>query len=564
MAEEKGRFQLLEDVLEPEMVKQYRIRRGAHCVYMPRFGEEKYLCPCGSINPLGKNCYVCGLEPEPLTREVMEQLGREAQARIAEEERQRAQQEERRLAREEALRKTRRARLLRQIAVWAGSAVAVLALGFALFWMFTREWIPGAHYAAAMEALEKTDWQRAHREFTLANSYGDSKEQLARFSTPKLTTESRTVDSATRESFTYDAFGNRLVQDYANYAIHEDGSEEVLEAHTWTNIYERADRPLQLEDIYGKTVYSYNDNGDVQEISYYRADGVQDSYRFFIHEYDELGRVVLMSEICSELISVNYSYEYQENFVYGANGEVLTKEAHANYPASAEGNYHSLLTYTYDDRGRLIATREDVTQTQDQSGDCVKLEQWQYEGEKLLQYNHQVEHGTDQRLNTLQTITYTYDASGRLLKKESVNVFPGDPVRNWTETYEASYDREGRLVWEQSRSVPADAERFALSAYTKTANYTYDLLGRLCEEKWVYDYPETSSMESYATRKVFSYGASAVPDNSEFFQKTPKDRTWVKLAEIEYNENGLEETYTSGFETGRITVRTSTYTYFYK
>ena len=564
MAEEKSRFQLLEDVLEPEMVKQYRIRRGAHCVYMPRFGEEKYLCPCGSINPLGKACYVCGLEPEPLTREVMEQLGREAEARIAEEERQKALQEERRLAREEALRKTRRARLLRQIAVWAGGAVAVLALGFALFWMSTREWIPKGHYEAALAALEKRDWQKAHREFTLANGYKDSAEQLARFSTPKLTTESRTVDSATRESYTYDAFGNRLVQDYANYAIHEDGSEEVLEAHTWTNIYERADRPLRLEDMYGKTLFTYNEQGDVREREDYRADGVQDTYHFYIHKYDDAGRVELKSEICSELISVNYSYEYWEAFIYGANGEVLTKEAHANYPASAEGNYHSLLTYTYDDRGRLIATREDVTQTQDQSGDCVKLEQWQYDGEKLLQNNYRVEHGTDPRLNTQQTVTYTYDASGRLLKKESVNVFPGDPVRNWTEIYEASYDREGRLVWEQSRSVPADTERFALSAYTKTANYTYDLLGRLCEEKWVYDYPETSSMESYATRKVFSYGTSAVPENSEFFQKTPKDRTWVKLAEIEYNENGLEETYTSGFETGRITVRTSTYTYFYK
>ena len=137
-------------------------------------------------------------------------------------------------------------------------------------------------------------------------------------------------------------------------------------------------------------------------------------------------------------------------------------------------------------------------------------------------------------------------------------------MRDWTETYEASYDREGRLVWEQTRSVPADAERFALSAYTRTAEYSYDLLGRLCEEKWVYDYPETSSMESYATRKLFFYGANAVPERGEFYQKTPKDRTWVKLAEISYNENGLEETYTSGFESGRITERTSTYTYFYK
>jgi hypothetical protein len=415
-----------------------------------------------------------------------------------------------------------------------------------------------------LAALEKKDWQTAHREFSLANGYKDSQEQLTRFSAPMLTSEVRTVDSATRESFTYDAFGNRLVMTTANYALHEDGGEELLDEQTWTNIYERADRPLRLEDMYGKTLFTYNEQGDVREREDYRADGVQDTYHFYIHKYDDAGRVVLKSEICSELISVNYSYEYWEAFTYGANGEVLTKEAHANYPASAEGNYHSLLTYTYDDRGRLIATREDVTQTQDQSGDCVKLEQWQYDGEKLLQNNYRVEHGTDPRLNTQQTVTYTYDASGRLLKKESVNVFPGDPVRNWTEIYEASYDREGRLVWEQSRSVPADAERFALSAYTKTANYTYDLLGRLCEEKWVYDYPETSSMESYATRKVFFYGPSAVPENSEFFQKTPKDRTWVKLAEIEYNENGLEETYTSGFETGRITVRTSTYTYFYK
>lgn len=564
MAEENGRFQLLEDVLEPEMVKQYRIRRGAHCVYMPRFGQEKYLCPCGSINPLGENCYVCGLEPEPLTREVMEQLGREAQARIAEEERQRAQQEEKRLAREEALRKKRKAELLKRLAAWVGGAVAVLALSFALFWMATREWIPGAHYDAALEALEKKDWQRAHREFTLANGYGDSKEQLARFSTPKLTTESRTVDSASRESFTYDAFGNRLVQDYANYAIHEDGSEEVLEEHTWTSIYERADRPLRLEDFYGKTLFTYNDHGDVVDREDYRSDGVQETYHYYIYKYDDLDRVVQKTEICSELISVNYSYEYWEAFTYGEQGEVLTKESHANYPASSEGNYHSVIDYTYDDRGRVIATREVVSQTLDQNGDCVKLERWYYDGENLMRYTQLKEYVVESRLNVEQTETYTYDAAGCLLKKVNRNVFPGDPVRDWTETYEAVYDREGRLTWEQTSLVPADEERFALSAYTRTAEYAYDILGRLTEEKWVYDYPETSSMESYATRELYSYRMDGTLESGELYQKTPEDRAWKKQAEIQYNENGLEETYTSGFETGRITVRTDTYTYFYK
>ena len=90
-------------------MKQYRIRRGAHCVYMPRFGQEKYLCPCGTINPLDKRCYVCGLEPEPLSREVMESLSRDAALRMEQEQLQRQQQEEKRLAREEALRQKRRA-----------------------------------------------------------------------------------------------------------------------------------------------------------------------------------------------------------------------------------------------------------------------------------------------------------------------------------------------------------------------------------------------------------------------------------------------------------------------
>ncbi len=562
MAEEAGRYQLLEDVLEPEMVKQYRIRRGAHCVYMPRFGQEKYLCPCGAINPMGRSCYVCGLEPEPLTREVMEQLSREAAQRIEEEERQRAEQEKKHLAREESLRKRRRARLLRRVVFWAGSAVAALSAGILLFWLSTRVWIPAGHYNSARQALEAENWQEAHRQFTLARNYKDAQAYLARFSTPTLTVELRTADSANLEEYTYDASGNRLEMTLTNYALLEDGGRELLQQRRYLNIYERPDRPLQLEDFYYKEVYNYNDRGDLVSKQRYRSDGVPDHYKYFNYEYDETGRILRKMEICSELISVNYSYEYEESYTYDGAGRVSTVLSYANYPASPEGNYHSVNTYTYDGQGRVVTSREEITQTLDQSGDGVTTEQWVYSGELLLQYTRDLVHGNDARLDARQTVTYTYDAAGRLLYKKDVNEFPGDPTRNFTDIYEAAYDRQGRLLWEQTSSTPADAERYELSGFLKRAEYTYDLLGRLSEEKWVYDYPESASRESYASREVFSYGLDGAVKSGEYYEKTPDDRGWRKLEERQYNENGLLQRVTSD-NSGRELVRTCTYAYFY-
>ena len=563
MAEENGRYQLLEDVLEPEMVKQYRIRRGAHCVYMPRFGQEKYLCPCGTINPLDKPCYVCGLDPEPLSREVMEQLGRDAQERLAEEERQQKELEKRRLERERLLRKKRRIRLMKNIAALIGGVVAVAALGFALFWVSTREWIPAGHYRAALQALNRQEWELAHREFTLSNGHRDAKEYLARFSTPVLTADTRTADSALCESYTYDADGNRLVMNNSSYAMYEDGTEVLLEAGTWTNIYEKADRPLQLEDTGGKRLFTYNAQGNKITEEEYRADGVQESYQYWNYEYDAQGRVTRMMEICSELLSVNYSYEYEEQYTYGTNGEVLTKATYANYPASPEGNYKALFTYTYDAQGRVVEAVEEVTQTQDQNGDSVKQEQWCYDGEKLVQYTRRVEHLTDARLNSVQTVTHTYDSAGRLLKTEDINEFPNDPMRNFTETYEAVYDREGRIQREEERTVPVDESRFALSAFTKRGEYTYDLMGRCTEIKRLYDYPLSSSMESYATREVFTYRSDGTPQSSVTYKNTPAEPSWKVSFSQQFNENGLTASKISD-PNGRKVESTYTYAYFYK
>jgi len=562
VAEETGRYQLLEDVLEPEMVKQYRIRRGAHCVYMPRFGQEKYLCPCGTINPMDKNCYVCGLEPEPLTREVMEQLSRDAALRMEEEERQRAAQEEKRLAREAALRKKRQAQRLRRIILWAGAAVAAVSLGVLLFWLSTRVWIPAGHYNDALQAMKEQNWQVAHREFILANNSRDAKSYLIHFRTPTLEVESRTVDSANRESYTYDTDGNRLEMKLTDYALFEDGSSEVLKEKTYLNIYEQPDRPLQKEDFYGKKLYTYNDRGHMLTEETYRDDGTAETYRFFSYEYYSDGTIRRRSEICSELISVNYSYEYQEEFTYDDGGRVRTKQAQANYPASPEGNYYALTTYTYDGQGRRVASREEVTNTLDQNGDGVTTEQWVYSGDRLMQYSRRLQHGKDPRLNSVLTVHYTYDEDGRLLCVEKITQYPNDAERDQTETFRAAYDREGRMLWEQTAVSYASSGRFALSGFTRRTEYTYDLLGRLTEKKLVHNAPESASMQSYATREVFSYRASGALSSSVYYEKTPEDRAWVKVEQRQYNENGLPQTVTGGPES-RTMVRTYSYAYFY-
>ena len=43
----------LEEAVGPELAKQYRLRRGEDCVFMPVRSGHHYLCSCGQVNPEG-------------------------------------------------------------------------------------------------------------------------------------------------------------------------------------------------------------------------------------------------------------------------------------------------------------------------------------------------------------------------------------------------------------------------------------------------------------------------------------------------------------------------------
>lgn len=553
-------YQRLDEVLEPEMVKQYQIRRGKQSVYMPLFGKERYLCSCGTVNPLGKNCYVCGLEPEPLTREVLEELGQQAQERLAKEAEEQAQQESKRLAREEARRLAKQKRRAKRIAVWSGCGVAAVVVSVLLFWAFTRVWIPALQYDYACQALQAGNYSRAYRLFSLAKDYKDAQDYLQRFTTATLTQRTSDGLSVSRTEYTYDSNGNRLIMTENEYRLESDGREIQTDRQSWINHYDDGGKPIQLEDYNGKTTYTYNENGDVLTEEYWRPDGVQERLRYYSYAYDELGRIVEKAEICSELVSVNYSYEQTYTYTYDELGRESTVTVIANYPAATDGNSVSVATNTYDGQGHLVQRVTDVTTPNDERGNCQLLELWSYdEADRYTGYIRQTEYFGETIRNSRQETVAVYNEQGKVVQERVSTLFSGDSQRDAVQTTVYTYDREGRLEKKVTTFELADPVRQSQSGYCNTVEYSYDLLGRVRSTKTVYEHADENN--SYAMTESFTYRFDGTRKTGKQTLRSLDGSTVV--TESTYNENGLVETSreTSG-ET--VTERSFTYAYFYK
>lgn len=553
-------YQRLDEVLEPEMVKQYKIRRGQQCVYMPLFGKERYLCSCGTVNPLGQNCYVCGLEPEPLTREVLEELGREAQERLAKEAEEQAQQENKRLAREEARRQARQKRKIKRIAIWSGSGVAAVVLSILLFWAFTRFWIPALQYEFAQQALEAGNYSRAYRLFSLAKDYADAQTYVQRFSTPILT--QRTSDGLTvsRTEYTYDSNGNRLIMTEDEYRLDVDGREIQTDRQSWINHYNDMGNPVQLEDFYGKASFTYNENGDVTIEEQWRPDGVQERLRYYSYVYDDMGRITEMAEICSELVSVNYSYEQNYTYTYDEQGRVHTTTVVANYPAATEGNSIAISTNTYDDQDRLVQVLVEISTPNDENGNCQIVERWVYDSEgRCTSYIRQTEYFGENSRNSKQETTTVYNEQGKVEQECISTTFPGDGQRDMLQTAVYTYDREGRLSKQVSTMEHSDELRQSQSGYRNTVEYSYDLMGRMTSRKTVYEHEDQNN--SYAITESFTYRWDGTPKTSKQTVKSVDGSAMV--TEYTYNENGLVEK-SRAVDGKNVTEQSFTYAYFYK
>lgn len=545
----------LEEAVGPELAKQYRLRRGEDRVFMPVRSGHHYLCSCGQVNPEGVDCAACGRAPEFLDRELLEELRREAAARL--------EQEELALAREEEarLREQKRQKRKKQLRIAAATAacVAVLMLAVAAFWGITRFAIPAGHYQKAIAALAQKDYQQAHRQFVLAGNYKDAETRLERFYTPCTSLRSTTGFAVGMTEYSYDDKGNLLLTVSTPHQIDADGKLNPVEEPTvYTRVYDRDGRILETQDWQGKTCYAYNERGDVLSETAFRPEGDEGHNKSYTYEYDEQGRVLRVDEICSNYISLSYSYEQSARYVYDAQGRVAKRYLEVNYPASMEACYRSEASWTYDSQGRPLRMEKVTTGQYFNENDGREVETWVYdEAGRQTVHTVAVEHYADTGRNYIQTDSSVYDREGRLVEERTVNTFPNDPGRDYVSFHTREYNWEGRLTEEKLGMDFSDPERLEYSGYASSIVYTYDLLGRRTKIVQTWDY--SGEERDNRSTQTYEYGADGMAVRAEVKVKTAEG---TELSTVIFNENGLAEKviYSMGEEEASTEY---TYAYYY-
>ena len=546
----------LEEALGEELAKQAHLRWGEDCRYMPVTDGQSYLCSCGTVNPMQDPCSNCGRWPELLERSVLESLRQDMTVRLEEEAREAQRQEQ--LRQQEA--KHQKRRKIRKRYFWVMGGLTMLALVAVAFWVVTRVAIPAGHYRKALSALQEGDYQQAHRQFTLAGDYRDAEVYLERFATPLLSSRVYMENKLTQTTYTYDEAGRQLESVVQIFAQDADGNWlATAQEDVQVQRYDENGNVLVYADWNGHRVYVYNEQGDVVQEDAYSRSGQHESTQYFDYRYDEAGRVLQKSEICSEHLSVNNSYEYSEYFTYDPRGLVTVKVTEANFPAQMDNSYRATASWRYNEKGDPVEMREETVGTNSDRSDSVEKKVWTYDSEgRLLQSTDTLTFHNDPGRNMTTTVTNTYDRRGRLVQTETERRFPEDSRRNSTATEQWEYNWEGKLAKEVSRLSYEEESMERYGGYTKTINYTYDLLGRQTGEEVVWEGP----VENTRQEKTYTYGDDGMVDTATT-EYTSQGKRSTNIAY--YNENGLvarEENQLADPGAGHIVEYTFAYFYY--
>ena len=470
--------QPLEEVLEPEMARQYRIARGEQCQFVPVIGRDRWLCSCGEENESGKPC-ACGLEAEALTRALLDELSKEAALRMEKEAAEREETEKTQA--KESRRKKRKKRLL-----LAGSLVLILTLAVGIWHLCKFIFLPASHYSSAKEALKAQAWQEAYREFYLAGDYKDAAAQLQRFTVLPAREETLSKEQKKVSVYTYDDQG-REIRSVHTSALPDGGGGFVTEAETvWVSVYDEAGRPLVQTDQTGRNEYTYNQQGHVATHDRYSHSGTASFSKTYIYEYDSLGRVVYRAEICSDYETVNYSYEVSSTYAYHENGQLAEQIVHANYPANPESGYITGSTWEYDADGNPVRQHTLNRSPVDPADYWEETDLWRYEEGRQVYHKQTRTYALDATRNSVEETTSTCDKKGRLLSEVTVATFPNMPSRNYREEQRFSYDENGNLLTEYRAQIFEDPQFQSLGGYEETGSRSYNRQGLLTGRRWTH------------------------------------------------------------------------------
>lgn len=163
---------------DEETVKQFRIKYGKDCNFVPRQHKDLWLCACGTWNR-AQYCYCCGKNKDDLISLDWDEIVKEKDNRLAKEkaelEAQKAAESEaaRKKAEETRERKIKQKRLIKKI------SLVTLAAAFLAFLVYATGWhiIPFARYKNACKALESQSYDEAYNSFAALGTFSDSAEK---------------------------------------------------------------------------------------------------------------------------------------------------------------------------------------------------------------------------------------------------------------------------------------------------------------------------------------------------------------------------------------------------
>ncbi|MDO5444285.1 MAG: hypothetical protein Q4F31_01525 [Eubacteriales bacterium] len=154
-----------------EMAKQYAVRYGGDCEYLPRTTADIWYCTCGAVNHVSEErCYSCGRKRAALEDVNVRSLRRDSEAR-AKSEKVAAEAEKR-----EKAKKARRGNLVLRICliILPILLVGVLILATVPPFLERRE-----AYAAAEAMLAEGRYDEAGEAFTALGNYSDAADRAA-------------------------------------------------------------------------------------------------------------------------------------------------------------------------------------------------------------------------------------------------------------------------------------------------------------------------------------------------------------------------------------------------